>query len=97
MTCPHPKARMLFAFLAAFSLAFATPAAAQPGAGQAAAQSAPSPFLGQWELDLTRMPDTYGPPPKRVATSTSSPATSPRAGMRSAPPCAAPAPRGGLP
>jgi hypothetical protein len=25
-----------------------------------------SPFLGQWELDLTRMPDTYGPPPKRV-------------------------------
>lgn len=24
------------------------------------------PFLGGWELDLTRMPDTYGPPPKRV-------------------------------
>ncbi|MGW8191377.1 hypothetical protein [Sphingomonas hankookensis] len=23
-------------------------------------------FLGKWELDLTRMPDTYGPPPKRV-------------------------------
>lgn len=27
---------------------------------------APSPFMGQWELDLTRMPSTYGPPPKRV-------------------------------
>ncbi|MGW8135875.1 hypothetical protein [Sphingomonas zeae] len=25
-----------------------------------------SPFLGRWELDLTRMPDSYGPPPKRV-------------------------------
>jgi hypothetical protein len=25
-----------------------------------------SPFLGLWELDLTRMPATYGPPPKRV-------------------------------
>ncbi len=25
-----------------------------------------SPFLGEWELDLTRMPDTYGPPPKSV-------------------------------
>ena len=28
-----------------------------------------SPFLGKWELDLTRMPDTYGPPPKRVTFS----------------------------
>ena len=25
-----------------------------------------SPFFGKWELDLTRMPDTYGPPPRRV-------------------------------
>jgi hypothetical protein len=25
-----------------------------------------SPFLGEWELDLTRMPDTYGTYPKRV-------------------------------
>lgn len=25
-----------------------------------------SPFTGRWELDLTRMPSTYGPPPKRV-------------------------------
>ncbi|MCW3848549.1 hypothetical protein OF829_15040 [Sphingomonas sp. LB-2] len=44
----------------------------QPGeAGRAAAPSASaaaeqSPFIGEWELDLTRMPDTYGPPPKRV-------------------------------
>jgi hypothetical protein len=35
-------------------------------ASEAAAPDARSPFLGQWELDLTRMPDTYGPPPKRV-------------------------------
>ncbi len=43
-------------------------------AGAAVAQStgapspavAPSPFLGRWELDLTRMPSTYGAPPKRV-------------------------------
>ncbi|AQR75873.1 hypothetical protein BXU08_12425 [Sphingomonas sp. LM7] len=28
--------------------------------------AAPSPFLGIWELDLTRMPETYGAPPKRV-------------------------------
>jgi hypothetical protein len=25
-----------------------------------------SPFLGEWELDLARMPDSYGPPPKKV-------------------------------
>lgn len=25
-----------------------------------------SPFLGKWELDLTRMPATYGPPPRQV-------------------------------
>lgn len=30
------------------------------------AVSEQSPFLGKWELDLTRMPDTYGPPPRRV-------------------------------
>ncbi len=32
-------------------------------APQAAGQS---PFLGEWELDLTRMPAAYGPSPKRV-------------------------------
>jgi hypothetical protein len=25
-----------------------------------------SPFLGTWELDLSRMPANYGPPPRRV-------------------------------
>jgi hypothetical protein len=30
------------------------------------AASQQSPFIGKWELDLTRMPDNYGPPPKRV-------------------------------
>ena len=29
-------------------------------------QATPSSFIGQWELDLTRMPSTYGSPPKRV-------------------------------
>lgn len=28
--------------------------------------SAQSPFLGTWELDLAKMPVTYGTPPKRV-------------------------------
>ena len=32
----------------------------------ASAATQRSPFIGKWELDLTRMPDTYGPPPKRV-------------------------------
>ena len=64
----RPKAPLLLAAMAAASLTLAGPAFAQPaaGAGQAAPRSAPSPFLGIWQLDLTRMPDTYGPPPKRV-------------------------------
>ncbi len=40
-------------------------AAAQPEAVESVA-TAPSPFMGQWELDVTRMPSTYGPPPKQV-------------------------------
>lgn len=32
----------------------------------AAPMTEQSPFIGTWELDLTRMPETYGPPPKRV-------------------------------
>jgi len=36
------------------------PTAASPKA------AAPSPFLGLWELDLAKMPVTYGQPPKRV-------------------------------
>lgn len=44
-------------------------AATMLSAGPAALASAyatPSPFAGEWELDLTRMPATYGPPPRRV-------------------------------
>jgi hypothetical protein len=47
----------------------AAPVAAADDSPPAAAVSTaaePSPFLGEWELDLTRMPDDYGPPPKRV-------------------------------
>ncbi len=40
-------------------------AAALLTGGTASAQSQ-SPFLGEWELDLTRMPANYGPPPKKV-------------------------------
>lgn len=39
--------------------------ASQPVAAPGVA-AASSVFLGKWELDLTRMPDSYGPPPKRV-------------------------------
>lgn len=35
-------------------------------AGVASPVTAQSPFLGKWELDLTRMPDSYGPAPKKV-------------------------------
>lgn len=45
------------------------PAAALFLNGQAMAQTAappPSSFLGTWELDLSRMPADYGPPPRRV-------------------------------
>lgn len=41
------------------------PAGAQSGTAGWAATAA-SPFLGQWELDLARMPADYGMPPKRV-------------------------------
>jgi hypothetical protein len=35
-------------------------------APRAVVETAPAPFIGAWELDLARMPDSYGPPPKRV-------------------------------
>lgn len=41
------------------------PTVAQPGNGATPATEA-SPFFGEWELDLNRMPTTYGPPPSRV-------------------------------
>ena len=64
-------ARTLFFSVAAAALLPGAPAIAEPGerAGGTEAVSPAaerSPFLGEWELDLTRMPDTYGPPPKRV-------------------------------
>ncbi len=40
-------------------------AAPQPVAAPGATATS-SVFFGKWELDLTRMPDSYGPPPKRV-------------------------------
>lgn len=56
-------ARSLATLAAAAGLALAAPPAA------AAAAPATSPFLGEWQLDLSRMPDTYGPPPRRVVFS----------------------------
>ncbi|WP_235537016.1 hypothetical protein [Sphingomonas sp. Root241] len=57
--------RTLFLAAAAAALVAGGPAIAQPGSpSQPVAEQ--SPFLGEWQLDLTRMPDTYGPPPKRV-------------------------------
>jgi hypothetical protein len=41
-------------------------AAVQPPETAAPAGITASPFIGAWELDVTRMPDTYGPPPKKV-------------------------------
>ncbi|WP_294329019.1 hypothetical protein [uncultured Sphingomonas sp.] len=35
-------------------------------AGQEDSAAGRSPFLGTWELDLSRMPANYGPPPRRV-------------------------------
>jgi hypothetical protein len=64
-------ARTLFLCAAAAVSILCGPAAAQPGERATVMRDAPptagqSPFLGDWELDLTRMPDNYGPPPKRV-------------------------------
>lgn len=46
--------------IASLAMAWVAASAAAPTAGEQ------SPFIGQWALDLSRMPDTYGPPPKRV-------------------------------
>ena len=73
----HLRSFMLPA-TAAMLVAAASASAAQPPAAQSpaaqppAAQSPGAPasaFLGEWELDLTRMPDSYGPSPKRVVYS----------------------------
>jgi hypothetical protein len=63
MPYSHPRFRALLPAAAVAALIVGGQAIAQPGHPPAAGQS---PFLGEWELDLTRMPDSYGPPPKRV-------------------------------
>ena len=62
-----PRALMLAASLALCGPVFAsgddrTPASSGP-------TESSSLFLGLWELDLSRLPDNYGPPPKRVTYS----------------------------
>lgn len=64
MPCAHHPFRT-FLPVAAAALILGGPAIARPGSAVPLAAEQ-SPFLGEWELDLTRMPDTYGPPPKRV-------------------------------
>lgn len=59
------SSRIMILSLVAAAALTACPAVAQP-AGPHVAATQPSPILGEWELDLTRMPDSYGPPPKRV-------------------------------
>jgi hypothetical protein len=71
MFCAASPVRTLVFSAAAAAAILCSPAAAQPGERATVTREAPpaagrSPFLGEWELDLTRMPDNYGPPPKRV-------------------------------
>ena len=71
MSTAHTVRRTLLFPAVAAALLASNPSAARPGERKAEAAAASpaserSPFLGAWELDLTRMPDTYGPPPKRV-------------------------------
>ena len=69
---PYVRSGFRASFLQAVAAAFIVggPAMAQPAdpgrAASVATAAEPSPFLGEWELDLTRMPEDYGPPPKRV-------------------------------
>jgi hypothetical protein len=65
MSYSHPRFGTLFLHAAAAALLVGGPALAQPENLRPSATEQ-SPFLGAWELDLTRMPDSYGPPPKRV-------------------------------
>jgi len=66
----HFGRTLLFSAAAAALIASGT-ANAQPADRDGVAVPASSaaertPFFGIWELDLNRMPDNYGPPPKRV-------------------------------
>ena len=49
-----------------FGIVLASACLATLSLSPSSAATPQSPFLGKWELDLTRMPETYGPPPKRV-------------------------------
>ena len=66
----RPRLRAPFRLAIAAAMIAGCYAFLPAGSGRAAAPTASageqSPFLGEWELDLTRMPETYGPPPKRV-------------------------------
>jgi hypothetical protein len=72
MSITRPGLGILSFSAAATALIVAGHAIAQSGEpdlnppGVASPATEQSPFLGEWELDLTRMPDTYGPPPQRV-------------------------------
>lgn len=71
MSYSYLGGRTLLLSAAAAALVTCGAAVAQPserdaGTGAASPIAERSPFLGEWELDLSRMPDTYGPPPKRV-------------------------------
>ncbi|MEZ0243761.1 MAG: hypothetical protein ACAH11_10330 [Sphingomonas sp.] len=66
---PHLRLRplALAAVLVAGAAALLQPGIPAPAmARPAPAALAGSPFIGLWELDLTRMPANYGTPPKRV-------------------------------
>mgnify|MGYP002651178640 CR=1 FL=1 len=59
-----PRRRAILLFVAAATAAFPGPVVAQ--AKSTLTRAAQSLLVGRWELDLTRMPDGYGPPPRRV-------------------------------
>jgi hypothetical protein len=65
MPYSHPRFEAWFLPAAAAALLVGGPALAQPG-NTHPVTGEQSPFLGKWELDLARMPDSYGPPPKQV-------------------------------
>jgi hypothetical protein len=72
MSYSHRRSAVLFLHAAAALIvggnAFANSDAVRSSrpVGVALSVTDQSPFFGLWELDLTRMPANYGPPPKRV-------------------------------
>jgi hypothetical protein len=65
MPYSRPRFGALFFPTAAAALLIGGQAVAQPGATRPPVAEASS-FLGEWQLDLSRMPENYGPSPKRV-------------------------------